>query len=373
MARILIAGDFCPHDRVATALESGLYASVLEEVKDITSKADYSILNFECPVVTGDERPIEKNGPNLKCTPSGVHAIKYSGFDCATLANNHFLDYGEKGVRETISSLDSLGIDHVGGGLNLDEASKVLYKDIAGLKLAIVNCCENEFSIATATTAGSNPLNIVHQYETIQKARFNADRVLVIVHGGHEHFQLPSLRMVETYRFFIDAGADAVVNHHQHCFSGYEVYHGKPIFYGLGNFCFDLPSKRSGLWTEGYLVMIDFKEETPSFEILPFSQCSDRPRVEMLEVNAFNDRLADLNSVIANPKELQSRVEEYYTSCADQYSSIFEPIRNRYYLGAKHRGWLPSLISKKRKVIAANFIICEAHRDKLMHYLTKYR
>lgn len=43
--------------------------------------------------------------------------------------------------------------------------------------------------------------------------------------------------MQEIYRFFVDIGADAVINHHQHCYSGYEVYKEKPIFYGLGNFC----------------------------------------------------------------------------------------------------------------------------------------
>ena len=41
-------------------------------------------------------------------------------------------------------------------------------------------------------------------------------------------------------------GADAVVNHHQHCYSGYEVYKDKPVFYGLGNLLFDHASKRSG-------------------------------------------------------------------------------------------------------------------------------
>jgi poly-gamma-glutamate synthesis protein (capsule biosynthesis protein) len=53
--------------------------------------------------------------------------------------------------------------------------------------------------------------------------------------------------MVETYRFFIEAGADAVVNHHQHCICGYEVYKGKPIFYGLGNFCFDWAKRSTSL------------------------------------------------------------------------------------------------------------------------------
>ena len=98
-----------------------------------------------------------------------------------------------------------------------------MYKRKDGETLAIINCCEHEFSIADDDSAGANPLNPIQQYYKIKEARLNADYVLVIVHGGHEMYQLPSLRMVDTYRFFIDAGADAVVNHHQHCFSGYET------------------------------------------------------------------------------------------------------------------------------------------------------
>ena len=63
--------------------------------------------------------------------------------------------------------------------------------------------------------------------------------------------------MMETYRFFIEVGADAVVNHHQHCFSGYEIYKNKPIFYGLGNFSFD--GIGSGdRWSSGYIVTLNF-------------------------------------------------------------------------------------------------------------------
>jgi poly-gamma-glutamate synthesis protein (capsule biosynthesis protein) len=121
----------------------------------------------------------------------------------------------------------------VGGGTNLQEASKILYKKIDEKVLALINCCENEFSIATEVTAGSNPLNPIQQYYAIQEAKSKADYVLVIVHGGHELWQLPSPRMQETYRFFIDAGADAVVNHHQHCYSGYEIYKKKPYILNL--------------------------------------------------------------------------------------------------------------------------------------------
>ena len=370
MSKILIAGDFVPLDRVKEQIESGNY-SCFEEVKPIVQSADYSIINFESPVVEHDAIPIVKYGPNLKCSAKGLEAVKWAGFSCVTLANNHFLDYGGIGVVDTLDKSRSIGIDIVGGGKNLEEAAAVLYKYVGGQRLAIINVCENEFSIASPDSPGSNPLDPVRQYYTIQEAKNNADRVLVIVHGGHELFQLPSPRMVSTYRYFIDVGADAVVNHHQHCYSGYEVYKGKPIFYGLGNFCFDHKGQRNSIWNEGYMVTIDFSSKVASFTIHPYRQCDAYPRVKMLPTDAFDEKIKELNCIIEQPAALAAAVNTYYEKCGDSYSNIFEPIRNRYYLTAKHRGWLPSLISKNRKLNAQNYILCEAHRDKLMHWLKK--
>ena len=367
--KILIAGDFCPQDRVVKVFEQEQYDRVLGDVNQVIATTDYSIVNFECPVIKNGEKPIAKLGPNLNCSTNGMEAVKWVGFNCVTLANNHFCDYGDDGVINTLEACDKYGLDRVGGGRNIQEAAKTLYKQINGRSLAIINCCEHEFSIATDNTAGSNPVDPIVQYDAIKEARKNADYVLVIVHGGHELFQLPSLRMVKTYKFFIDAGADAVVNHHQHCFSGYEVYKEKPIFYGLGNFGFDNPTKRSGIWTEGYMVTIDFTPNVPAFEIHPYKQCNDEPRVVMLDRDFFNEKIEELNSIIADKDKLKTAIEEYYASSADQYCNIFEPIRNKYYFAAKQRGWAPSLITKERKLCAANYILCESHRDRLIHWL----
>lgn len=367
--KVLIAGDYCPRDRVAKSIEANDFELVFSQVQSLTKEADYSIVNFECPVVSGTAKPIEKQGPNLCCTPKGIDALKWAGFKCVTLANNHFLDYGVEGVKETLRELEKKNIEYVGGGVNLTEAQKILYKEIDGKILAIINCCEHEFSIATDTTAGSNPLNPVRQYNAIVEAKTKADFVLAIVHGGHEHFQLPSPRMVETYRFFIDAGVDAVVNHHQHCFSGYETYKGKPIFYGLGNFCFDSFGKTTKKWNEGYAVTIEFSQNKTTFSLHPYKQCDEKPEVQLLAADAYSEKIEKLNKIISDPLALSSEVGAYYARCAEDYGNIFEPFYCRYYLGAKHRGWVPSLVSKKRQLAAYNFIICEAHRDKLIWWL----
>lgn len=365
--KILIAGDFCPKERVAKLFEKGEYALVLEEAKKVVSEVDYSIVNFECPIIKGVEKPISKIGPNLQCTEKGVVALKWAGFDCVTLANNHFYDYGDEGVACTLESCNKWGIDHVGGGMNIAEASQILYKDIEGQRLAVINCCEHEFSIATETMGGSNPINPIRQYYAIQEAKAKADYVLVIVHGGLEHWQLPSPRMVETYRFFIDAGADAVVNHHQHCYSGYEIYNGKPIFYGLGNFCFDNANHRSDFWNEGYMVELK-TDDAVAFSIHPYRQCAEQSKVEMLPSDSFDARLGELNDIISDDRKLRRETEKFY-STKIRYGDILEPFRSRFYMACKKHGILPSLVTTSRKLQARIFMLCESHRDVMQYYL----
>ena len=64
--KILVAGDFCPIQRVAHYFKEADYGFVLEEVREKVEQSDYAIVNFECPVCKGGERPIVKRGPHLK-------------------------------------------------------------------------------------------------------------------------------------------------------------------------------------------------------------------------------------------------------------------------------------------------------------------
>ena len=212
-------------------------------------------------------------------------------------------------------------------------------------------------------------MNPVQQYYAIKEAKEKADYVLVIVHGGHEHWQLPSPRMVETYRFFIDAGADAVVNHHQHCYSGFEVYNEKPIFYGLGNFCFDRKGNWGTKWHQGLTVILSFERDKVGYTIIPFEQCTEKPSLEILDKGAFDIPIIELNKIIRDKKRLTKETEKYYAAAKDKMSEVFEPLSGRFYLAGKRRGWLPSLISKNRALLAENIICCESHRDKMLYYL----
>lgn len=369
--KVIIAGDFAPRERLAKQVEERRFEEIFpRNLVDIIKSADYSLANFESPIVEDGYNPITKCGPNLKCTPEAADAVKYVGFSAVTMANNHILDYGEEGLNKSIECCKKNNIDVVGVGNNLKEAEKILYIERSGKKLAIINCCEHEFSIATDTTGGANPLNPIRQYYSIKEAKNTADYVLVIVHGGHEHYQLPSPRMQETYRFFVEAGADAVVNHHQHCYSGYEVYNGKPIFYGLGNFCFDIKGKPSKTWTEGYFVEIDFSDSI-TFNISPYCQYGEKPQIELLKADAFTQKIESLNTIITDPKLIKESANEYYEKSQSTIKSFIQPIRNRWIMAAQNRGLFPSFVTKKWIPFLSNVVLCEAHRDKLSYFLNK--
>lgn len=372
--KILIAGDFAPRARLAKQIENKRYSEVFsEDIRDIIKSADFSFVNFESPVVEDGYKPIPKCGPNLHCTPEAAEAVKYAGFTGVTMANNHILDFGAEGLYKSVECCKALDLDVIGVGENLHDAEKILYLEKKAKTLAVINCCEHEFSIATETESGANPLNPVRQFYAIQEAKKNADYVLVIVHGGHEHYQLPSPRMQETYRFFIDAGADAVVNHHQHCYSGYETYKGKPIFYGLGNFCFDIePIKDNTTWNFGYMVELNL-EDSIEFKLYPYNQYGKKATIEFVELSSFEDQLKNLNLIISDTILLNKKIKEYFATCADFERFILEPYSGRIQTKLFDLGILPSLINSNKELMILNHISCEAHRDKLVYALKHNR
>lgn len=372
--KVLIAGDFCQRFRTIEKIENQEFGSMFDAIKPIVNESDVKIVNFEFPIVIEKGKPIKKIGPTLKGTVHAVDAIKYAGFNVCTLANNHVLDQGDSCCIETKNLLEQKGVFAVGVGADLNDAGNILYMESEGEKLAIINCCENEFSIATDHTPGANPLRPIRQFYKIKEARRNADFVLVIVHGGIEQYQLPTPRMVENYHFFIDAGADAVVNHHQHCYSGYEVYNSKPIVYGLGNFLFDNPGSRHCIWNEGYMVQIKFDEEI-SFDLHPYTQCNENPTVCPMneeQKKSFNDKINKLNRIIASPQKLNNSLDSYSIRMRKFILSSFTPWTNRLLLAAFIRGLLPSFLSSKRMLTIKNRISCESHYDLTMQELKRF-
>ena len=93
------------------------------------------------------------------------------------------------------------------------------------------------------------------------------------------------------------------MGHHTHCFSGYEIYNGKHIFYSLGNFIFDYKKKyQKGLWTRGYAVVFKINDENIEFELIPYHQGrKDNPNLVLFdekEMKRFKEIILELNNIL---------------------------------------------------------------------------
>lgn len=373
--KIIVAGDYCPQNRLSGLCDSNdnICDVIDERIVNRLKKADLSIVNLEAPIRKGSTTPIKKSGPNLCANENSTIFIKKCGFNTVTLANNHLRDYGDDSVIHTMEKLEEAHIEYVGAGWNLTDANRILYKKIGDKTVAVINACEEEYSIATETTPGSNPLRPIRQYYQILEAKNLADFILVITHGGIEHFQYPTNEMINKYRFFIDAGASAVVNHHQHCFSGYEIYKGKPIFYGLGNFCFDHPHKRNDIWNKGFIVEFNIEEEL-KFEILPYTQCDEQAKVNLLpeyEVVEFEKEIRDINGIIHDEIKLRKEIDDFEERTGDFYLQGVVPNFSRLDRIPLFRKFAKIFVSQSQIRFLFDVVNCESHRTRFLQRLKK--
>ena len=166
------------------------------------------------------------------------------GVDIVSLANNHAYDYGKDAFLDTLSALESYGVDAVGGGADLDGAMQPMYYLINGRKIAYVAASRAEKYKMTPEATESSP-GILRCYDTakflqvIREAEANSDFVIACVHWGTEYSAELEKAQTSTARDYIDAGADLIVGAHAHQLQGIEYYKGKAIFYNLGNFWFN--------------------------------------------------------------------------------------------------------------------------------------
>lgn len=302
-----------------------------------------------------------------------LHQLK---IDAVTMANNHILDYGDKGVTDTFKELDNHKIKYIGGGNDLTEARKPLSLHKDGLKIAILNFCENEWSIAEEDSPGANPMDIIDNTNQIREAKASHDKVIVIVHGGHEYYNLPSPRMQKQYRFYADQGADIVVGHHTHCISGNEVNKEGPIYYSLGNFLFT-KNNPNDKWYTGLILEIGISNEKIDCVIHPVRQEKVNFKLNLLKGNDKEEvsrKFETFSNVIHNPDELRNNWNKYIVKQSKQYLNYWSPlasIENRYISGILRRLGV-NFINKKAASLHLNLMRCEAHLDLSEKILEKY-
>jgi poly-gamma-glutamate capsule biosynthesis protein CapA/YwtB (metallophosphatase superfamily) len=371
--RILITGDFCPHNRIEELALKSDYQSVYNDFIDVFRGNDLNVTDLECPMTTL-KNGRRKTGPHQKADPKCIELLKFADIKLAALANNHIMDYGSSGAENTIGLCNQKGIATVGAGNNTDLAREPFIIVIKEKRIAIINVADQEFLTATDGKFQANQLDPVNTCQDIVNARESSDFVIIIVHAGNEFYHLPSPRTKALYRFFIDAGADAIVSNHTHCFSGFEIYKEKPIFYGLGNFIYDWPGRVNTDWNKGYVVRLLFSDKV-RFEIIPLKQGNNIPGAFHLsekEKAEFQHILETRNQIIADDAKLEKAFQEYIEGVTPMYDAFIEPYFGRLFNAMRQRGLLPNILSRKKRLLLLNLTRCEAHREVLLRMLKKY-
>lgn len=232
--------------------------------------AEITVANLEGPLTnTGTPHPTK---PIIfRSSPANVAGLAYAGIDVVSLANNHIIDYGLEGMRQTQAVLDSHDIIHSGAGANSYEAFQPAFVNRKGTNIAFLASSERTGqydNYQPYLNAGFNKpgfayltqFDITRQIEAVEE---NADVIIVEMHSGDEYNPLPestryrsedyaedemyspfllipSRSDIADRRHAIDQGADLIICHHVHVLQGFEVYNGKLIAHSLGNFTFDL-------------------------------------------------------------------------------------------------------------------------------------
>ncbi len=370
--KIIIAGN------LYTADEFRNRNLIDKSVVDLFETADYRIVNLEAPITKDNPKnKIIKTGPHLRMSSDTImpylHQLK---IDAVTMANNHILDYGYKGVKDTFKELVDHKIKYIGAGNDLTEAKKPLFLHKDGMKIAILNFCENEWSIAEEDSPSANPMDIIDNTNQIREAKASHDKVIVIVHGGHEYYNLPSPRMQKQYRFYADQGADIVVGHHTHCISGNEVYNGVPIYYSLGNFLFT-KNNPNDEWYTGLILEVEITSEGIDCQIHPMRQEKESFNLYLFEGEEKKEvfeQIENYSSIISNEEMLDLKWNEFIDRQSRMYLNYWSPlsyVKNRY-LNAALRKLFGNMLNKKGASLLLNLVRCEAHRDLSKDVLKKY-
>ena len=360
--RIAVAGDVCPACAGSEEILTGNTGNILKSIQPVLDRADLRVAQWEV-VLTNEDTPILKCGPNLKCDPACVDFLKKGNFEVALLANNHTGDYGENGVLSTLDVLKKNKIRTVGAGKDAASAGKVLRMSKNGFKISIFNFCEYEFGCAWGDHAGANPTDPLLHIQQVRDEKYKADIILVVMHGGNEYNPIPSPRVKQLCRAFAEAGASAVMNIHTHCPQGIEVVKGVPIVYCPGNFYFPYPAVEytlSHFWWSGYLPVFEFdRSGACSVEVTPYMMEPDPWRVTALTGKSRQWYLDYIQKISA---EMQENGDHWYDVwCARQYAmplDLFANMDSAAFTGDPEDAGALSKLPRPR-----NMLTCQAHYE----------
>lgn len=216
-----------------------------------SERPDLRIVNLETSV-TASEDAWPAKGIHYRMHPDNISCLTAAGIDCCVLANNHVLDWGHAGLAETLETLTESAIAAAGAGRDADEAGRPARLEIAGKTGVLLFAFADASSgvpaswRATKDRGGVNLLKNLSVDTARQAARHilshksDEDITVASIHwGGNWGYGVPASQQRFAHTLIDEGGVDIVHGHSSHHATAIEIYQGKPIFYGCGDFMND--------------------------------------------------------------------------------------------------------------------------------------
>lgn len=228
---------------------SYIWGDALDELKRVDP--DLRMVNLETSITKTNDYWKGKS-IHYRIHPDNIACLTAAKIDYCSLANNHVLDWGYSGLRETLETLKKVNINSAGAGQNLTEAETPVVIEIEGKGRVIV------FSVGSSTsgiphswaaTDDKPGLNLLKDFsdetvrnmkEKVQVIKQQGDIVVVSIHwGGNWGYEIAKEQIEFAHKLIDDAGVEVIHGHSSHHVKGVEVYKERLIIYGCGDFLND--------------------------------------------------------------------------------------------------------------------------------------
>ncbi len=267
--KILVAGDVMFNWGLReTRQKRGDFAPV-EGLIPLFLEADLRMVNLETPIANSQEEMDESKSYVFNANPEDISLLKKINIDLVFLGNNHSMDYGKKGLEDTIENLKKENILFAGMGKNIKEAFRPNEISIRNKSLNLISVSNigEARLFATDTKPGVAPFQL-NRLKKIIEEKENKDKIQMLsVHWGVEYSPEPTKEQIKQAHELINFGFNVVIGHHPHIPQGVEKYKNGIILYSLGNFLF---GSRNQYLNHNIAVMLHFDNKELLFcEIIP--------------------------------------------------------------------------------------------------------
>lgn len=215
----------------------------LANMADFFAEDDLTVVNLEGVLTDNENLPKMDKGKGtepgdgywFRGSTEYVKVLTSASVEAASLANNHALDYGEAGLRDTIETLEANDIAWFGTrDKHADDTERFLFYEKDGVTVCLMSLYWDDYLQGDPDGSGAWMSKQIKEIKESGKA----DAVIAILHGGQEYGRHRTRPQTVFTAMAFKAGADLVICHHAHVVMGMDVIDNRSAFYSLGNFCF---------------------------------------------------------------------------------------------------------------------------------------